>query len=125
MNSFDQIATRLQPYRKRLVAGTFVSFVLFPLLPLLVSLAVGQPSPRLFLLSSLVPMFGFTWLWGLLCIAYWYAPGKGPVSLEVLRQRHWLIALYGRVFRVVAPAFLLVWFLSPVIVVVLFAFTEQ
>jgi len=115
----DQIAARLQPYRKRLVVVTFVSLFLCPLIHLLLSWAVGKPSSRLLFLLVLVPMIGFMWSWGLFWIAYWFAPGKGPMSLEVLQKRHWLIALPGRFFRLVAPAYLLVWFLSPVIFYVL------
>lgn len=119
MNMLDQIAVRLQPSRKMLVICTVTSFILCVLFSVLAGAVVGRSYPKAIPLLVIIPMLGLTTCWGLFCIAYWYAPGKGPLSPEVLRRKHWLVALYGRFFRSVAPVFLLVWFAAPVIFLVL------
>lgn len=119
MNWIDQLATRLQPFRKRLVIGTFVSFFLCVVFPIVTGAVVGPTFPKAASGSVIIPMSGMTTCWGLFLIAYWYAPGKGPMSLEVLGRKHWILALYGRFFRLFSPVVLLVWFLAPVIAVVM------
>jgi hypothetical protein len=100
--------------------GTGLGFFLSLVVPLVVALGAGLTSATAFSISVTIPLLGMTWSWGLFCIAFWFAPEKGPANLEVLQRRHWIVWLYGRLFRYVAPAFLIVWFLSPFMVLGLF-----
>ncbi len=125
MDWLDQIAARLQPQKKMLFIGTLLSIILFALLPVLAGTLSGRLYPKAMWAIAIIPVLGMTTCWGLFCIAYGYAPGKGPLSPEVLRRKHWLLALYGRFCRLVALVFWLVWFLAPLIFLVIVLVEKQ
>jgi hypothetical protein len=106
MKMLDTIAARLQSFVVVvcLFLGALASMVFFAF----------TASPTISF-SPFVPMFGMTACWGFLAVAYLFAPGRGPLSPEVLAQKMGLWGFHGRCMRFVAPPFLLLFILSPLL----------
>ena len=102
MKMLDRIAARLQPLMVVLFIGAVLCMLLFAV----------SASPA-FPLSPLVPLYAMTSFGGLLGVAYWFAPGRGPLSPEVLQHKRGIMGLSERILRFIAPGFLFVWFLWP------------
>ncbi|MFO0969496.1 MAG: hypothetical protein U0793_28395 [Gemmataceae bacterium] len=109
MRWFDRLSARLQPYRNTLFLALVAALLLYLPIPLVLAWTFGMDVLALLCVCVLFAAFG--WLSLLYCVAYWFAPGRGPASPEVLRESHWIIALYGRCFRFFAPLLLPVMFL--------------
>jgi hypothetical protein len=110
MQTLDKIAARLQSFK--IVISLFLGSVLSMLL------FAFSASPSISL-SPLLPMFGMMTCWGLLGIAYLFAPGKGPLSPQILARKQGFFALHDRCMRFIAPGFFLLWFLAPAMVLLI------
>ena len=113
MKMLDHLSARLQSFKILLFIGAVICMPLFAF----------SVSPS-FSLSPLVPLFTMTTCWGLLLVAYWFAPGRGPLSPEILQHKQGLTGFFDRFLRFIAPSFLVVWFLLPLVVGVLRFFQQ-
>lgn len=84
--------------------------------PAAFGLAVLFKQSWIIFLGMFLSTLGFVWSWGLFLISYWYNPDGGPLTLDRIRTRHPLIRGYGYFMRYCSPAFLVIWFLSPFVI---------
>ena len=85
-------------------------------MPTAFGLMILFKNPIFFFLGSFVSVLGLTWSWGMFLISFWYNPHGGPLTLDKIKVTHPFFRTYAYVMRYLAPVFLLIWFLSPFIV---------
>ena len=110
----EYLAARLIPYRKWMLVIFLITIVVA--MPAAVALMILFKNPIFFVLGSFVSVLGFTWPWGTFLISYWYNPDGGPLTRDKIKTTHPLLRWHAYLMRCYAPVFLVIWFLSPVIV---------
>ena len=118
MNRIEQLAGCLLPYRLLLLVGALLSMLTASASPLIAEWWPWSSDPNVVLIA-MIPTFGGTSCWGLLCLAHWYAPKQGPLNLERLRHRQDIMVLFDWPMRYIAPVLLLIWFVCPGVVAVI------
>ena len=117
IEKMENLAVRLIPHRKWMLAAFLVSFVVA--MPAAFGLMILFKNPIFFFAGEFLSVFGFVWSWGLFLISFWYNPNGGPLTLEKIKQTHWFFRSGSYLMRYYAPVFLIIWFLSPFVIVVM------
>jgi len=117
IDKLENMASTLIPKRKWFLIAFLISFI--GAMPAAVGLMILFKNPVFFFLGSFVSVLGFTWSSGLFLISYWYNPNGGPLTLEKIEATHSFFKAHAYVMRFVSPAFLVIWFLSPFVVMVM------
>ncbi len=110
----ESLAAYLIRYRKWMLVAFLVAFA--GAMPAGIGLMVLFKDPIFFFLCLFLSAIGFTWSWGMFLISFWYNPDGGPLTLDKIKATHPLFRWHAYVMRYVAPAFLVIWFLSPFII---------
>jgi len=113
----ESLAANLIPHRKWMLVAFLLTFI--GAMPAGVGLMILFKNPAFFFLGSFVSILGFTWSWGMFLISFWYNPDGGPLTLDKIKTTHPLFRWHAYIMRYFAPAFLVIWFLSPFIVLAL------
>ncbi len=114
IEKLETLAANLIPHRKWMLIAFLVSFI--GAMPAAIGLMVLFNNPAFFFLALFVSILGFAWSWGLFLISFWYDPDGGPLTREkILKTTHPIFRWHAYVMRFIAPAFLVILFLSPFI----------
>ena len=114
IDKIEDLALRLIPYRKWMLISFLISLIL--VMPISIFLTVYLKTPIFFFIGGFLLTLGFTWSWGLFLISLWYNPNGGLLTFEKIKEINPIFQWQASLMRYCAPFFLIIWFLSPVIV---------
>lgn len=114
IEKLENVAADLIPLRKWMLITFLIAFI--GVMPAAVGLMILFKNLIFFFLGLFVSVLGFTWSWGLFLISYWFNPDGGPLTLDKVKTKQPFLTSYAYVMRYVAPAFLIIWFLTPFVV---------
>jgi len=118
INRIENLAAWLIPYHKWMLIIFLISFV--GTIPATMGLMFAFEAPIIFLMGMFFTFLGFAWPWGLFVISYWYNPNGGILTVEKIQPIPLFIRWSYYLAWYYAPIFLVIWFLSPFVVLVMF-----